>query len=93
VTPRVIEFVRHQLCPINQESTILTGSAGSVQQGHFDLRFYLGNDHRAMIRRRVDRIVERINTRSGASHLKEKQTKRLRPVTNDVTRYCRKVFS
>jgi L-rhamnose isomerase/sugar isomerase len=33
VTPRVIEFVRHQLCPINQESMILTGSAGSVQQG------------------------------------------------------------
>jgi putative addiction module killer protein len=33
VTPRVIEFVRHQLCPINQESTVLTGSAGSVQQG------------------------------------------------------------
>ncbi|WP_392337486.1 DUF1515 family protein [Loktanella salsilacus] len=46
-----------------------------------------------MIRRRVDRIVERINTRSGASHLKENQTKRLRPVTDDVTRYCRKVFS
>jgi ATP-dependent Lon protease len=50
-----------------------------------DLRYYLGNDHRAMIRRRVERIVERINTRSGASHLKEDQTKRLRPVTDGVT--------
>lgn len=38
-----------------------------------------------MIRRRVDRIVAYINTRSGAGHLKEDQIKRLRPVSDGVT--------
>ena len=50
-----------------------------------DLYRHLDHDHRAMIRRRVDRIVTNINTRSGAGHLKDEQIKRLRPVSDGVT--------